>query len=83
MHRQPVAQRSRCGARYGDAEINPPNRLVQGRIDDPVAAAGFAALRKTAGQVQRDALAGAGPFDRAVMRMDAAYPHLDPAGAEA
>ena len=82
MHRQPVAQRRRRGARHGDAEIEPPDRLVQRRVDDPVAAPGLAAFGKTAGEVQRTALAGAGALDRAVMRVNAAHPHLDPARAD-
>ena len=83
MHRQPVAQRARRRARHGDAEIETPDRLVQRRIDDPVAAPRLPALRKAAGQVQRSAVAGAGALDRAVMGVDAAHPDLDPARADA
>ena len=55
---------------------------MQGRSDDPVAAPGLAAFGKAAGQVQRDALAGAGAVDRPVMRVNAAHPDLDPARAD-
>ena len=74
MHRQPVAQRGRRGARHGDAEIDPADRLMQGRIDHPVAAPGFAAFRKAAGKVQRTPFAGAGAFDRPVMRVNPRAP---------
>ena len=78
MHRQPVAQRRRRGARHGDAEIDARSTgLCNGRVDHPVAAPGLAAFRKAAGEVQRATLAGAGALDRAVLRVDAAHPHLD------
>ena len=83
MHRQPVAQRRRRGARHGDGEIDAADRLVQRRVDDPVAAAGLGAFGNAAGQVQGAALALPGMLHGAVMGMDAAHPQLDTARAEA
>ena len=81
MHRQPVAQRRRRGARHAEVAIDAARRQMRGQPNKPIATPRFSALRKVAGEVQGAALAGGGPLDRAVMRVNAAHPDLDSARA--
>ncbi len=76
VNRQPVAQRRFGKARRAQLKIEPPRRRMPLGGQEPVAAAGPAALGKRAGDVDRAALAGRSSLDRPVLRVQAAHPRF-------
>ena len=53
---------------------------MERRSDHPIPATRLAAFGEDAGEVEGATLAGARMVDGAVLRVDAAHPHLDPTG---
>ena len=79
VHRRPV--RERPGGRVEQVQpgVDARGRRVRARGDDPVAALDVALLQPAAGEVERQALAGAALLRLAVLRMQAAHAHLQAA----